>query len=128
MTEPEPTARAGIQRMVAITRTDVGRKDVVVIGVSGELDLLTTQELEKQLSSALAPPNRVVVVDLSEVRFLGSAALSALLSSAESAGSNGIEFKLVAADRATLRPMEVTGISSNLTIFGSVDEALAGLG
>lgn len=128
MTEPDPTAHADIQRMVAITRADVGRKDVVVLAVSGELDLLTTQELEKQLSSALAPPNRVVVVDLSEVRFLGSAALSALLSSAESAGSNGIEFKLVAADRATLRPMEVTGISSNFTIFGSVDEALDEVG
>lgn len=125
MTETEPTARLDPSNMIAITPRDTGEDDVVVLAVSGELDLLTTQALETQLTEVLAPPNKVVVLDLSEVSFLGSAALSTLLSSAESAKSGGIEFRLVATERATLRPLEVTGIRSTFTIFESVEAALA---
>ena len=128
MTKPEPNADADVARLVSITPTDSGRDGVVVLSVSGELDMLSTDALTERLDEALKPPNTAVVLDLTGVRFLGSAALSALLKGAETAKANDIRFPLVATDHATLRPFEVTGISSSFTIHPSVSEALASLG
>jgi len=125
MTKPEPHADADVARLVSITPTDSGRDGVVVLTVSGELDMLSTDALTARLDEALKPPNHAVVLDLSGVRFLGSAALSALLKAAESAKSTDIRLLLVASNHATLRPFEVTGISDSFTIRPTVSEALA---
>lgn len=53
---------------------DVG---VVVVELSGELDLTNARELEQRLLSA-CPPDDVLVVDLGGVYFLDSAALHVL--------------------------------------------------
>lgn len=126
MTHPDRDAEvenAAIHRMITIS-ADTPRDGVVVLTVSGEVDLLTIEELEGKLRDALQPPNRVVVLDLAEVRFMGSAGLSALISGAESARSNGLEFLLVADERAILRPLEMTGITSTFVVYDSVNAAL----
>lgn len=125
MTEADPSARSYVERQISIRREDTDRSGVVVLSVSGELDLLTTDTLESELRAALAPPNEVVVLDMSEVQFLGSSGLSTLLASAESAKSGGIDFRLVAHERVILRPLEITGIRSSFTVFDSVAAALA---
>lgn len=126
MAESDSTARADAERMISITqqRQETG---VVVLAVGGDLDLLTTQTLEERLKEALSPPNNAVVLDLSGVQFLGSAALSTLLACAESAKSGGIDFRLVASERATLRPLEMTGVQSSFTIFDSVEDAVSSM-
>lgn len=123
MAESDSTARAAAERMISITPERQGN-GLVVLTVTGEFDLLTTQALEERLKEVLSPPNSAVVLDLSGVQFLGSAALSALLACAESAKSGGIDFRLVASERATLRPLEITGVQSSFTIFDSVQDAV----
>ncbi|MFO7193044.1 MULTISPECIES: STAS domain-containing protein [Thermocrispum] len=125
MSKPEPNADADVARLVSIAPADSGRDGVVVLTVSGELDMLSTDALTERLDEALQPPAEAVVLDLTDVRFLGSAALSALLKSAEEAKANGIRLILVASKHATLRPFEVTGISDSFTIRPTVDDALA---
>lgn len=127
MTESEPIADPDVARLLSITSPETGREGIIVLAVEGELDMLTTQELVDRLDAALAPPTKGVVLDLSGVQFLGSSALSALLSSAESAQSRGVAFSLVAADHATLHPLEVTGIRTSFVIHESVDDALAAI-
>lgn len=128
MSESEPIADPDVARMIDISSTDSGREGIAVLAVSGELDMLTTQALVDRLDAALEPPAKGLVLDLSEVRFLGSAALSALLKTAASARTSGQQFKLVANDHATLHPFEVTGISTSFTFYESLPEALASLG
>lgn len=128
MSESEPISRADVDRLIEITSRDTGYEGVVVLSVSGELDLLTAEVLDAQLKDAISPPNKLVVLDLSEIQFLGSAALSSLLVGAEAAKSRGIEFHLVATERVVIRPIEITGVSSSFTIFDSVDAALAAAG
>lgn len=123
MAEPDSTARAEAERMISIASERQGN-GVVVLTVAGELDLLTTHALDERLKEALSPPNNAVVLDLSGVQFLGSAALSTLLACAESAKTGGIDFRLVASERATLRPLEITGVQSSFTIFDSVEDAV----
>lgn len=128
MSEPGQIGDPDVARMISIASDDAGKQGVEVLSVSGELDMLTTDALAERLDAALKPPNTAVVLDLSGVRFLGSAALSALLKGAETAKSAGLSFALVATDHATLRPFEVTGISSSFAIYDSVDDALAAVG
>lgn len=112
------------QQQLSFKRTTVDPGHTVVLAVSGEIDLLTADEFESQLKSVLSPPNEVVILDLSDVKFFSSAGLSVLLASAESAKSSGISFRLVTTERVVLRPLEVTGVSNFFTIFDSVDEAI----
>jgi anti-anti-sigma factor len=125
MPEVDPSSQSYIDRQISIRRKDIDGNGVVVLAVTGELDLLTTDTLTSKLREALAPPNKVVVLDMSEVQFLGSAGLSALVAGAESAKSGGIDFRLVASERVILRPLEITGIRSTFTVFDSVESALA---
>lgn len=113
-----------MQQQLSFKRSTVGPGHTVVLAVSGEVDLVTADEFETQLKSVLCPPNEVVILDMSDVKFFSSAGLSVLLASAESAESSGITFRLVTTERVVLRPLEITGISGSFTVFDSVDEAV----
>lgn len=107
-------------------RQSTGPDNAVVLAVSGEIDLLTAEEFGQQLAAALRGAHTLVVLDLSRVRYLASAGLYALLASQESARSLGIVLRIVATGRAVLRPIEITGLRSDLTLFDSVDAACSG--
>ncbi len=53
--------------------------DVAVLGVGGEVDMRTAPALEQALDELLDRAPRTVVVDLTEVGFLGSAGLAVLV-------------------------------------------------
>jgi anti-sigma B factor antagonist len=113
---PDPTALATV---------DVDRisQDVVVLHVSGELDTTSSGSLTGPLDTHVVKGQRAIVVDLGGVRFLGSAGLEALVLGQQRAAKAGVEFVVVAAARAALRPIEATGLDAVFTIVGSVDEA-----
>jgi anti-sigma B factor antagonist len=113
---PDPTALASVV-------VDRIAPDVVVLHVSGELDTTSSSELTTPLDSHVASENRAVVVDLGGVKFLGSAGLEALVLGQQKATRAGVEFVVVASARASLRPIEATGLDSVFTILGSLDEA-----
>lgn len=112
-------------RQISFNQKTVGPGKAVVLEVSGEVDLLTSDEFEAQLKSVLSPPNQIVVLDLSDVKFLSSAGLSVLLASAESAKASDISFRLVTTERVILRPLEITGISGAFTVYDAVADAVA---
>lgn len=116
-TAPQPAVLASVQ----VERAAQG---LVVLHVSGELDTTSAQELGTPLQANLVEPNKVVVVDLTHVRFLGSAGLEALVLGQQRATEVGVEFALVATSRATVRPIEATGLNAVFTIFDSVDAAV----
>ncbi len=112
-------------QQLTFTQATVGPGNIVVLTVSGEVDLVTADDFEAQLKSVLNPPNEVVILDMSDVKFFSSAGLSVLLAGAESAESSGISFRLVTTERVVLRPLEITGVTDVFTVFDSVDEAIA---
>ncbi|MBB5959311.1 anti-anti-sigma factor [Saccharothrix tamanrassetensis] len=116
---PEPAAT------LASVRVDQPSDGVVVLHVSGELDTSSADELASPLKSNLVTGVRAVVVDLLQVRFLGSAGLESLVTGSKRADELGVPLIVVAAGRAVLRPIEATGLASVFTIVATVDEALA---
>ena len=99
---------------------------VLVVSVRGELDLCTTPRWVGALDAACAHPPAALVVDLSEVSFLGATAMTSLLSTQRDIGDS-VRFMVVAAGPATARPLRLLGIDREVSVLGSLEQALAQL-
>jgi anti-sigma B factor antagonist len=87
-----------------------------LVHLSGDLDVAAAGALEARLGEIVAESEGPVVLDLGELRFLGSTGVSAILT---------LEMELESRDRALilrnvggmpLRTLEITGILPMLTI------------
>ena len=97
----------------------------VIIAVAGELDLLTADELTEALAAEVAR-QALVVVDLTAVEFLSSSGLAALALAHRAAVEAGHVLRLVAGNRVTLRPIQITGLADEIAVFATVPDAVAG--
>jgi anti-sigma B factor antagonist len=80
-----------------------------VLRASGEIDILSAPALRDVLLTALdAVPS--VVLDLSEVSFLGSSGLAVLVEAREQAQRDGRQLRLVRPSRIVARALEATGL------------------
>jgi anti-sigma B factor antagonist len=93
--------------------------------VAGEIDMLTAARMQETLIAQLRPCPKMMVVDLDGVCFLGSMGLTALALTQRVAREQAVELRLVATSRATLRPLEITGMACDLAVYPSRAEALA---
>lgn len=98
----------------------------VIIAVTGEIDLLTADQLTEALATEVAR-HALVVVDLTAVSFLSSSGLAALALAHRAAVEAGHVLRLVAGNRVTLRPIQITGLADEIGVFASLPEAVAGV-
>ncbi len=102
---------------------------VVVLHVSGEIDIVTAPAFEQKLaelaslSGTSASDTSVLVVDLLGVRFLSSAGLAVLMRTADELEGRS-RFLIAATGPATARPMTLVGMAETLEIFPTVEAAL----
>jgi anti-sigma B factor antagonist len=92
--------------------------EAVVVRVAGELDQATADELSDCLSGAVravTPPARVVV-DLTEVSFLGACGIGVLLDHQDLCLSRGSALVVVASTSSVLRPLEVLELTGALGV------------
>ena len=99
-------------------------QETVVLSVAGEIDMLTVPLFDEWIARAMRPLPLVMVIDLSEVRFIGSAGLSALVRAGQLGGEH-TELRLVAQSQVVLRPLQVTGLARTLPVWPTVAGALA---
>ena len=72
--------------------------------------MFTAPLLRSSITGQFAGQPRELVLDLSAVEFLGSAGLAALVDAQKLARDRNIGLRLIAATRAVLRPLQVTGL------------------
>jgi anti-sigma B factor antagonist len=90
---------------------DRSHPSVLLLHVAGEIDTLTAPALEAALGELLSaePADALAALELSEVGFLASSGLAALIRAAHRAEAQGRELHLVGGSRAVTRPLQVTG-------------------
>jgi anti-anti-sigma factor len=93
-----------------------------IVTVQGEVDMASAPQLQAALEDAQRGGDPLVV-DMSEVGFLGSAGLSVLLVISESA-EPAAGLRVVVSD-AVRRPVELTGLDKLLSVHESLADALA---
>ena len=110
----------GVPRLLDVAvRTENG---TAIVTVQGEVDMASAPQLQAALEDAQRGGDPLVV-DMSEVGFLGSAGLSVLLVISEAAAP-GAGLRVVVSD-AVRRPIELTGLDKLLSVHESLADALA---
>jgi anti-sigma B factor antagonist len=80
------------------------------VTVTGEVDCTSAPDLRTLLDRFLDGTPREVVVDLTGVTFLDSAGLSTLAAAHRRALAAGGRLRVLAATRAVIRPLQITGL------------------
>jgi anti-sigma B factor antagonist len=96
---------------------------IAVLKVGGEIDLATVPALEAAIEEALIPRPTGLVIDLSEVGFLASAGLQALVATHNNV-SRSAHFAVVANSASTSRPIQLTGLDQIFALYPTLGEAL----
>ncbi len=94
------------------------REGVIVLSVSGPLDMVTIPRFAELLNTRLQSTAHVVVLDLTGVSFLSSDAIATLAKADLRARGLSKRFSLVTGVRAVDRPLEALGLSNRFT-YGS---------
>lgn len=102
------------------------REGVAVVKVEGEIDTSNATVLMTGVADVIAERPSALIIDLSVVRFLGSAGLGVLLQAKQDV-HGWAEFAVVALGRVTRKPLEVTGLDAELSVHDTLDGALAAI-
>lgn len=96
-----------------------------IVTAVGEVDVSSAPELRQRLRDQA--DGAFVIVDLTDVTFLDSTGLGVLVAALKRVreSSSGGELHLVVSRPQVTKVLEVTGLSSVFSIFGTLDEALA---
>lgn len=99
------------------------RGGVPIVSIGGEIDMSTTPELREILTRVASAGHDDVVLDLTDVTFLGSAGAVMLLGAASTLARRPMV--LVAVDPAVRRPLQLLGVCSPITLCESIFEAVS---
>jgi anti-sigma B factor antagonist len=101
------------------------RDGLTVIAITGSIDALTAHQVTQHFDQELESGNTRLVVDLSGVDFMSSAGLRAMLASLKQSRQAGGDLCLAAPQPDVERILKMSGFTSILKTYASVDEALA---
>jgi anti-sigma B factor antagonist len=118
-------AAGGAEEIGEVVRFDVvGHGDGArVMHVVGEIDTLTAPILRSRLDEHL-PETPLLVLDLTDVTFLGSAGLAVLVAAKDQADGFNHRFRVVPGSRIVTRALEATGLLGLFDIADGVPQAL----
>ena len=98
------------------------------ISVSGELDLDTAPVLEAELRTARNHSQASVLIDLSECEFIDSSGLALIIQTwRELESEEGVSLAMCCASEQVERLLRITGAYEAISIYESIDDAVAAL-
>lgn len=97
-----------------------------VLGVRGRLDALTAPEFEAEARKLLDDGVTSLILDMSDLVFVSSAGLRAILSLAKTLRAGQGEVRFAGLQPAVKEVFTISGFTSLFPIHASVTEALAG--
>lgn len=100
--------------------------DVAVVRPTGRIDLESAAELKRRLTQEIAGGRTRIVVDLSEVPFIDSSGLGALVGGLKAAKIAGGDLRIARPSDQAKVVLELTSLNRVLRPYGTVEEALAG--
>ena len=109
-------------------KTELYEEDrYIVLKAYGKLDTIHSPEFTKTLQEVLQKRSPLFLLDLSEVSFLSSSGLQALLIGAKTSKQNNTEFVVVGMNEMLNDVFEMSGFNNFIKSFNSQKEALESL-
>lgn len=115
-----------------VVRIETGRvvhdqAQALVVTVAGEIDRFTVARLRAAVTTGFDQlrDGEILVIDLTDVTFLGSPGLQALVEATEAARHRREPLRIVVDNtRPVIRPIQITGLGEVLALFDTVTQAL----
>lgn len=120
-----PPPEGGPPGALSIATTWQGR--AAVLAVAGELDLATAPQLRQVVEELLSQPPEALVLDLTGVVLMASVGIAVLVWAYSRANGGGTGFAVVADGRATLRPLQVSGVTAQVDVYPTLADAARAL-
>ena len=98
-------------------------RGVVIVAVTGDVDISTVTRLRERLSE-LTDGGQTLIVDLNRVTFIDSAGLGTLVGAARRAAAHGSSLHAVCARPQTRKLLWLTGVDRRIPLAATVDGAL----
>jgi len=99
------------------------RGDCMVITIRGDLDIVTSPQLDECLSAAENTHTRIIL-DLTDVDFLDTSALAVIVGHWKKAEAAGGTLALAGARYRYTKTLWITGLADKLTLYETVDEGV----
>jgi anti-sigma B factor antagonist len=112
----------GLALDVSVSRSSSG--SVPVVAVSGEVDVYSAPALKESLTGLLQSGDSSVVVDLTNVAFLDSTGLGALVEARAATSEAGGVLPLVCNQERILKLFTITGLDGVFAIHSTLAEAV----
>ena len=98
--------------------------DALIFRLRGSLDIATSPSVRAALNEAADEGKHNIVVDLTELQFIDSTGLSALIAGRRRAVEHGGRVALVAREGAILRLLNITGLIRVFSVYSDRQAAL----
>ncbi len=98
--------------------------DALIFRLRGSLDLATSPSVRAALAEAADEGKHDIIVDLSELQFIDSTGLGALIGGHRRAAEHGGRIRLVAREGTILRLLNITGLIRVFSVYSSTQAAL----
>ena len=99
----------------------------VVVAFEGDIDLESSRRAREILLECVGR-KQPLLVDLSQVTYIDSSGVAALVESFQTARKGGMTFALVEVSEATMRVLQLARLDKVFTIFASVEDGLTEAG
>jgi anti-anti-sigma factor len=107
---------------LSVVRVDVD--GIAVLGLEGEVDYQSSSALTRATPPADEDPGRRLVLDLSEVTFMDSSGVNALIAAHQARQPVQGWLRLAGVRGAVLRTLQLVGLDTVIACFPSVEDAL----
>lgn len=97
---------------------------VVKINLSGRMDLDGVGQIEATFAAMTAAPRMSIVVDMSEVPYMSSIGIRALLMNAKAVGRRGGKLVLLSPQPDVKMVLETSGIDQLIKICSNLEDSL----
>ena len=98
---------------------------ISIVSIAGSIDALTADQITGCIDERISSGEKHLVFDLSEVEFMSSAGLRAILGALKETRQAGGDLYLAGAQRGVAGILRLSGFSKILKVYDSVDNAIA---
>ncbi len=102
--------------------------DITTIILKGRIDASVAPDIEQKLLSLISEGSCKLVADLSEVGFISSAGLRALLAALKNAKRERGDLRLAGMQRQVQEVLDMTGFSTIFKLYTSAEDAARSFG
>lgn len=99
----------------------------IILSIQGEVDLANAASLRTELTSAIGTGTRLIVVDLTDLRYIDTSGINVLLDTHRAFAKDGSVIVLVVGSSMIQRTFKIIGLEQLIPMYPTVETAIENL-